>query len=219
MAYRGIEISVSVLCMDWLNIKGQLQILEKLGIDFLHFDLMDGLFVPEFSMGPLIINKIRENTTIPSDYHVMVDEPRHIFEQYASEDGAFFSIHYESCRNLHRELVALKKLNFRPGLVLNPATTLENIEYVIEEVNKIVIMTVNPGYVGQKMVPQTLHKVRKLREWRDKIGYDFKIAVDGNVSFDNIPNMVAAGADVLVVGTSGLFVKGQKLEESQHQKN
>tara|TARA_Y100001970_G_C14117053_1_gene794196 strand:- start:686 stop:1336 length:651 start_codon:yes stop_codon:yes gene_type:complete len=200
--------------MDWLNISDQLQTLEKLNIDYLHFDLMDGVFVPEFSLGPLIIKKIQECTNIPSDYHLMVEEPRRMFEQFFSGNGAYFSIHYEACRNLHRELVTLKKLNFNPGIVLNPATTLENIEYIIDEVSKVTIMTVNPGYVGQKMVSQTLNKVKKLNEWRNKFGFDLKIAVDGNVSFENVPNMVAAGADILVVGTSGLFVKNQNLEES-----
>jgi ribulose-phosphate 3-epimerase len=217
MAYREIEISASVMCMDWLHLYDQLLALEQLNIDLLHFDLMDGVFVPEFSLGPLIVKKIRKNTTIPSDYHVMVEEPRRIFEQFVGDDGAYFSIHYEACRNLHRELVSLRKLNFKPGIVLNPATTLENIEYVIEEVSKVTIMTVNPGYVGQKMVSQTLNKVKKLNEWRNKYKYDLKIAVDGNVSFENVPKMIAAGADVLVVGTSGLFVKNQSLEESYEQ--
>ena len=214
MAYRGIEISASVMCMDWLHLQDQLMTLEELNIDFLHFDLMDGVFVPEFSIGPLIVEKIRENTSIPSDYHVMVEEPRRIFDQFVSDDNSYFSIHYEACRNLHRELVALRKLNFNPGIVLNPATTLENIEYVIEEVKKVTIMTVNPGYVGQKMVSQTLHKVKKLYEWRKKHKFDLRIAVDGNVSFENIPKMIAAGVDVLVVGTSGLFLKNQSIEES-----
>jgi len=217
MAYQGIEISASVMCMNWLNIKEDLKVLEDLGIDYLHFDVMDGYFVPEFSIGPLIINQIRESSIIPSDYHLMVEEPRRIFDQYVSGDGAFFSIHYEACRNLHRDLVTLRKLQFRPGLALNPATTLEHIEYVIEEVDMVTVMTVNPGYIGQKMIPQTLHKVQKLREWRDEVGYPLKIAVDGNVSIANVPKMIEAGADIIVVGSSGLFIQGQSLEESYQQ--
>lgn len=217
MSYKGIEVAASVMCMDWLYIGDQLSTLKQLEIDYLHFDIMDGVFVPTLSIGPLVVNQIRENTTIFCDYHVMVEEPRRIFEQYTADEGSYFSIHYEACRNLHRDLVLLRKLNFRPGLVLNPATTLENIEYVIEEVDKITIMMVNPGYVGQKLVPQTLDKVRKLREWRDRVRYQLKIAVDGNVSFDNIPKMIAAGADTLVVGTSGLFIKGYSLKESYQQ--
>lgn len=214
MAHRNIEISASVICVNWLNAGEQICKLETLGIDYLHFDVMDGIFVNEFSFGPLIINQIRESSSIPSDYHIMVEEPRRTFEHYAREEGAIISLHYEACRNLHRELVTLRKMGFRPGLVLNPATTLENIEYVIEEVDRITIMTVNPGYVGAKLIPQTLEKIKRLKEWRDRVGFEFKIAVDGNVSFNNIPRMVANGADTLIVGTSGLFVRGQSLDDS-----
>ena len=205
MAYRGIELSASVMCMNFLQVKDQLTIMEDLEIDYLHFDIMDGEFVPEFTMGPCIIKQLVENTKIPSDYHIMVNEPVRIFDQYLFDKDAFFAIHYESCRNLHRELVALSRLGFKPGLVLNPATTLEHIEYVIEEVDLITIMTVNPGYAGQKLVPQVIKKVKKLDDWRRENKQNKIISVDGNVSFEHIPAMVAAGADRLVLGTSSLF--------------
>jgi ribulose-phosphate 3-epimerase len=217
MSYRGIEISASVMCMDWLNMMEQIKTLEELGIDYLHFDIMDGDFVPELSMGPSISRFLKESTTIPSDYHIMVEEPRYMFEHFLFDQGSYFSIHYEACRNLHRELVHLRKMGFQPGLVLNPATTLENIEYVIDEVSSILIMTVNPGYVGQQVIPQVLNKIKKLNKWRKKMNQKIRIAVDGNVSFKNIPSMVTFGADVLVVGTSSLFSKKGSLEENYKQ--
>ena len=128
--------------------------------------------------------------------------------------GSIVHLHYEACRNLHRDLISLKKKGFQVGLVLNPATPLQSIEYVIEEVSSVIIMTVNPGSSGQKLVPQTMKKIEKLKEWRDRLHYQFDIVVDGNVSYDNIPNMVALGADTIVLGTSGLFDKKCSLDES-----
>ena len=130
------------------------------------------------------------------------------------KDGDILTIHYEACRNLHRDLVKLKKMGFKAGLALNPATTINQIEYVIEEVDVIVIMTVNPGYKGQKLVPQTL-KLHALNELKNKYGYQFDIEVDGNVNPEFIPKMVSNGANILVGGSSGLFIKNQPLEKSQ----
>lgn len=213
MAYRGIELSISVIHMNWLNLQHDLAGLEALAVDFLHYDVMDGYFVPEISVGPPVINQIRNHTQIPSDYHAMVEEPRRIFDHFGLEKDAYFNIHYEACRNLHRELVTLRKLGFRPGVVLCPATTLENVEYVIEEVDKITIMNVNPGYHEQKMITQTLDKVKQVQSWRRQVDYPIKIAVDGNLEVINIPQIVAAGADVLVIGHGGLFVDGASIND------
>ncbi len=217
MAYRDIKLSVSVICMNWLNLQPELRLMEHLNIDLLHYDVCDSYFVPEFGLPFYLIGKVMANTRIASDFHFMVQEPKRIFEFIPPQEGALVSLHYESCRNLHRELVTLRRLGFSPGVVINPATTLENIEYVIEEVDCVAIMTVNPGFPGQKMVPQCLRKIEKLRNWRDRVKYDLQIMVDGNVSLGNIPKVVAAGADILVLGTSGLFIKGQPLEQSYQQ--
>ncbi|MBM3282682.1 ribulose-phosphate 3-epimerase [Candidatus Gottesmanbacteria bacterium] len=214
MGYQGVLLSASIMCMEWLNLKSGLDALENSIIDYLHYDIMDGYFVSNFGIPNFIIEQIKGYTKTPSDYHLMVEEPRRIFDQIIPEEDAFVSIHYEACRNLHRDLVTLRKMKFRPGIVINPATSPHNIEYIIEEVDIVVIMTVNPGLAGQNIVQQTLKKVSQLKEWRKSLGLDFKIGVDGNVSFDNIPNMVRAGADLLILGTSGLFVKEMMLRES-----
>lgn len=214
MAYRGIKLSTSAICMNWMHMKHDLELMEQFQIDYIHYDVCDSYFVPEFGLPFYLINKIIDNSNISSDYHLMVEEPKRIFEYIPPEKGALVNIHYEACRNLHRELVTLRRIGFAPGVVINPASSLEHIEYVIEEVDTVAVMTVNPGFPSQKMVPQTLLKVQRLSEWRNRVGYNLDILVDGNVGVDNIPKMVAAGADILVLGTSGLFIKDQPLEES-----
>jgi ribulose-phosphate 3-epimerase len=144
----------------------------------------------------------------------MVEEPIRILRNFTPDEGAILSIHYEACRNLHRDLIRVRRNGYQVGLVLNPATTLNAIEYVIDEVDMITIMTVNPGFKGQKLVPQMLKKIGDLARLRAKLKLDFKISVDGNVSLENIPAMIAAGADILVGGSSGLFIAGRPLTES-----
>ncbi|MBF0442783.1 MAG: ribulose-phosphate 3-epimerase, partial [Oligoflexales bacterium] len=167
-----------------------------------------------FCLGTHVINEIRSHTHIPSEYHLMVEEPSRILSNFKPDEGDILSIHYEACRNLHRDIIKIKQLGFKPGVVLNPATPLDAIEYVIDEVDVITIMTVNPGYAGQKLIPQTLKKIEILRDWRKKENLRFEINVDGNVNSENIAKMVTVGADMLVAGSSGLFLKGQPLETS-----
>jgi ribulose-phosphate 3-epimerase len=209
-----IKISASIMCANWMFMEKDIRILEKEGIQYIHYDIMDGFFAPDYCLGTNIINVIRKNTSIPSDYHLMVEEPSRILSNFEPEPGAILSIHYEACRNLHRDLIRIKKMGFKAGVILNPATPLNAIEYVIEEVDAIGVMTVNPGYAGQKLVPQTIKKIEMLSEWRYKDNLKFEISVDGNVNAENIPRMVAAGCDILIGGSSGLFVNGNPLQES-----
>lgn len=201
----SVEISASLMCVDWMNVGQQIKTLEAEGVDYIHLDVIDGRFIPDFTMGSSIINSIRKNTTLRSDYHLMVDDPRSIFDSFEISPGDVFTIHQECCRNLHRDLVDLRRHGGRVGVALCPGTPIEALEYVIEDVDVILVMTVNPGYMGQKLVPQTLRKIEKLRQLVDDMELDAKISVDGNVNYENVPKMVAAGADILVAGSSGLF--------------
>lgn len=205
MSYRGIKLSPSVICMDWFNLEQQFDQLIAEGIDYLHFDVADSYFVPELMLPFYLIKKIIKRVDIRPEYHLMVEEPKRIFELIPNDVPSSVGIHYEACRNLHRDLVSLRRMGFSPFLVINPATTLEHIEYVIEEVSAVVVMTVNPGSPSQKAIPQTLKKIEKLRQWRDKAGFDLEIIVDGNVSYENIPKMIRCGAESLVLGTSSIF--------------
>jgi ribulose-phosphate 3-epimerase len=202
------------MCADWLHLEKDLRILEANGIDYIHYDIMDGFFCPDYCLGMSIINVIRENTTIPSDYHLMVEEPSRMLNNFTPKEGDVLSIHYEACRNLHRDIVRIKRMGFRAGVYLNPATPISAIEYIIEEIDVVSVMTVNPGYSGQKLVPQTLGKVELLKNWRYKDKFNFEIAIDGNVNEANVPSMVAAGADILIGGSSGLFINGEPLAKS-----
>jgi ribulose-phosphate 3-epimerase len=201
------------MCIDWLNVATQLNDLENSSLDFLHIDVIDGNFAPDFTMGSSIINTIRDNTKLPFDFHLMVEEPSRLFTSFQVEKTDYFTIHQETSRNLHRDIVRVRKDISKVGVALCPGTPLESLEYILEDVNLIVLMTVNPGYKGQQLVPQVLKKVQKLRKMIDEMDLSVKISVDGNVSFENIPDMVSAGADFLVLGSSGLFRKDTPIPE------
>lgn len=211
---KRVKISASIMCIDWLNAGQQLQILSDEGIDFLHWDVIDGRFAADFTMGSSIINMLRERSTIKSDYHLMVEEPNGLFDTFEISPGDIFTIHQECCRNLHRDVVSLRRKGARVGVALSPGTPLEALEYVIEDIDVVLVMTVNPGFMGQKLVPQTIRKIEKLRQLIDDMKLDTEISVDGNVNYENIPKMVAAGADILVGGSSGLFRRDMPLPDA-----
>ena len=211
---RKVEISASIMCIDWLQAGKQLKILQEQEIDYLHWDIIDGRFAPDFTMGSSIINKFRENTNKPSDYHLMVEEPSKLFDNFNITPGDIFTIHQECCRNLHRDLINLRRKGARVGVALCPGTSLEVLDYIIEDVDVVLAMTVDPGFMGQKLVPQTLRKIEKLRERIEDMRLDIKISVDGNVNYENIANMVSSGADILVGGSSGLFRNDIDLEDA-----
>ncbi|MFC1546274.1 ribulose-phosphate 3-epimerase [bacterium] len=211
---RKIKISASIMCADWMNLREDIIKLEQGGIDYIHYDIMDGFFCPDYCLGTHIIKEIKKNTTLSSDYHLMVEEPSRMFNTFEHKEGDILTIHYEACRNLHRDLIKIKQLGFKAGVALNPATPINAVEYIVEEVDIVKIMTVNPGYAGQRLVAQTLQKLSLLQEWRKRDSLNFKISVDGNVNNGNIQKMIKAGADILIAGSSGLFTKDIVLEES-----
>lgn len=208
MAYRGIKLASSVICMDWFRLEESLRDMQGFGVDYLHYDVADSYFVPQFGLPFSIIKEVVNWCGLPSVYNLMVEEPKRLFDQIPLQDGAVVGVYYETCRNLHRDLVALRKLGFNPNLIMNPATGLEHIEYIVEEVNAVTIMTTNLGSSSQAVIPQTATKIGQLHNWREKVGIDLNIIVDGNLSFDTVPMLVAAGADVLVLRTQSVFAPG-----------
>ena len=214
MMNKKIKISASMMCIDWLNAGEQLKILENEKIDYLHWDLLDGHFAPDFIFGSSIINQFRAITKIPSDYHLMIQEPSRFFDTYEISENDIVTIHQECSRNLHRDLIRIRKLGAKVGVALCPATPLQTLDYIIEDIDQVIVMTVNPGFFGQPLVPQTLRKISDLKKVILDTKLDIKISVDGNVSYENIPKMVSSGADILVGGTSGLFKKNINLKKS-----
>jgi ribulose-phosphate 3-epimerase len=204
--YKNITLSASLINIDWLNVRSQLRELENASLDYLHIDVIDGNFVPDFTMGTSIINLIRKSTTLPFDYHFMAEEPSRLFDSFQVNKTDYFTIHQETSRNLHRDLVRIKKdKSSKVGVALTLETPIDALEYIMEDVDLIVLMTMNAGYIEKQQYPQVVKKVQKLRKLITEHELPIKIAVDCNISFENISEMVSSGADFLVLGSNVLF--------------
>lgn len=211
-----VEISPSMMCVDALNFESALRKVETLGVDMLHMDIMDGHFVPNMPMGLAVLERLQDATQLPLDVHLMVANNDFFVQQLADMRVSQISVHLESALHLDRTLSHIRDLGIKAGVAINPGTPLAAIDYVLERIDYVLVMTVNPGYAGQKMTPASLRKIADCRELLSSRGFDLPIQVDGNVSFENIPGMVAAGATNLVAGTSSIFHKsGSMLENKQ----
>jgi len=211
------KISPSMMCANFLNLESDIRIFEKTGIEYLHIDVMDGQFVPNYTLGVDYCKKLKEASKIPLDIHLMITEPEKKLDWFASAlgEGDYVSIHCEASVHLQRALAKIRQLGARPMLALNPATPIAMLEDVIGDIDAVLIMTVNPGYAGQKLVPATLNKIGRLREYLDLAGYfEIEIEVDGNVSFENAKLMSEAGANIFVAGSSSVYKAGATLEEN-----
>ena len=201
-----VKLAPSMMCCDILNLREQLSHFEANGIELLHLDIMDGNFVPNIALGTDFIRQLKAATSIPLDLHFMTESPERLLDSFAFGEGDYVSIHYESTKHLQRTLAAVKARGAKALLALNPATPVEMASEVLDDIDGLLIMSVNPGFAGQKMVPHSLKKLRHAREFLDAHGLcNAEIEVDGNVSLANAPNMRASGADIFVLGTSGVF--------------
>lgn len=208
------KISPSMMCADIMNMKQVLDTFEKTGIEYLHIDIMDGHFVPNFTLGTDYCKILKKNTRIPLDIHMMVENPETKLDWFPMGEGDYVSVHVESTRHLQRVLSMIRAKGAKPMVAINPATPISAIEHVLDDIDGVLVMTVNPGFAGQKLVPATLKKITSLRKYLDENGYEnVEIEVDGNVSFENAKKMRAAGADIFVAGTSSVFTDKFSLEE------
>lgn len=209
-------LAPSVMCIPaWTGCESTLAQLEKNHVELLHADVMDGHFVSNFMLGTDSIRNLRHVSSIPLDIHLMIEKPEEKLDWFDIRPGEYVSVHAESTCHLQRCISRIRELGAHPAVALNPATPLVMAEEVLDEIDMLLLMTVNPGFAGQKMVPGALDKIARARRWLTEKGHaGMLIEVDGNVSFENAVKMRAAGADIFVGGTSSIFSKAGSLTEN-----
>lgn len=196
-----VKIAPSILSADFSLLGREVKDVEQAGADYIHIDVMDGHFVPNITIGPLIVEAIRPVTSLHFDVHLMIENPEQYIQNFANAGADYISVHAEACKHLHRTIYQIKETGVRAGVVLNPATPVEMIRDVITDVDLVLLMTVNPGFGGQKFIPNVLKKIEQVRRWRDEQNLSFEIEVDGGVNAETAKLCVEAGADVLVAGS------------------
>ncbi len=198
------KIAPSILSADFSKLDKEVRAVEKAGADLIHVDVMDGHFVPNITIGPLVVQGLRKLTSLPLDVHLMIEKPQDFIEPFAQAGSNWITVHVEVCRNMKQVLKIIRQLKVRPGVVLNPQTPLKKIFTFLDEVDFVLLMSVNPGFGGQTFIPNVLKKVEQLRKIIDKNGYPIEIEVDGGIKLDNIKEVSRAGGDIFVLGT-GIF--------------
>jgi len=198
------KIAPSILSADFSRLADEVRAVEKAGADVIHVDVMDGHFVPNITIGPLVVQGLKKLTSLPLDVHLMIENPERYIEVFAQAGSDWITIHAEVCPNLKRMIKKVRQLNVRPGIVLKPATPLKTLFPVLDDIDLVLIMSFNPEFGGQSFIPATLKKIERLRRMIDQNNYPVEIEVDGGVKVENIREVSMAGADIFVVGT-GIF--------------
>ena len=196
------QLSPSILSADFSCLGEQIRCVEEAGADLLHIDVMDGCFVPRISYGMPVIESIRKVSELPFDVHLMVDEPIRFIADFTACGADMLTVHYEACKHLHAAVLEIKKHGMKAGVALNPATPVEVLKYILPELDYVLIMTVNPGFGGQKFLPMTLGKIKDLDKLCKELGVFVDIEVDGGITLENLPDVMAAGANMIVAGTT-----------------
>jgi ribulose-phosphate 3-epimerase len=196
------KIAPSILSADFANLANEIRDVEKGGADYIHVDVMDGHFVPNITIGPLIVEAIRPVTKLPLDVHLMIENPDRYIEEFVKAGADIITVHQEACVHLHRTIMMIKEQGVKAGVVLNPATPVSLIEEMLPEVDMVLLMTVNPGFGGQRFIPSVLKKVEELSKLREALELDFEIEIDGGVNIETAGLCTDAGADVLVAGSA-----------------
>ena len=195
-------IAPSILSADFARLGEEIKAVEAAGADWIHIDVMDGHFVPNITIGPLVVKAARQSTRLPLDVHLMIENPDRYIKDFVDAGADLVAVQVETCPHLHRTVQLIRECGARPGVVLNPTTPLVTIEWILQDVEFVMLMSVNPGFGGQKFIPATLDKIRQLREMIETRRLATLIEIDGGVNTSTIGDIAAAGADVFVAGSA-----------------
>jgi ribulose-phosphate 3-epimerase len=195
-------IAPSLLASNFIKLEDECKMLNESEADWFHLDVMDGHFVPNISFGPMIIEFIRRTTKKVCDVHLMIENPGNYAEQFKNAGADNLSVHIEACPHLHRNIEQIRSMGMRPGVAINPHTPVSFLSDILHDIDLVCMMSVNPGFGGQKFIPYTLEKIKQLRKMIDERGLKVHIEIDGGVTLENAPSIIAAGADVLVAGNT-----------------
>ena len=197
-----IKVAPSILSADFSRLGEEVKAIDHAGADYVHVDVMDGHFVPNITIGPLVVDAIRPVTELPLDVHLMIENPDQYIPDFAKAGADIIVVHAEAVRHLHRTIQLIKSLGKKAGVSLNPATSLSALDMILPELDLVLLMTVNPGFGGQSFIESSLSKIAELRLWIEDLGLPIELEVDGGVKVDNIEQIAAAGADVFVAGSA-----------------
>ncbi len=202
MSVRGPLIAPSILAADFARLGDELKAIEEAGADWIHVDVMDGHFVPNITIGPFIVEAVKRETSLPLDVHLMIERPERYVDDFVRAGASTVGVHVETCPHLHRSVQEIREAGARACVVLNPSTPAQAVELVLADVDQVLVMTVNPGFGGQKFIESMLPKIEQLRAWIDDRGLEVSLEVDGGIGEGTIARAARAGADVFVAGTA-----------------
>lgn len=209
-----IELAPSILSADFARLAEQVRAASEGGGTVIHVDVMDGHFVPNLTVGPPLVKSLRKATDLPLDCHLMIENPDQFIPEFVDAGADWISVHQEACRHLNRTLHLIRNHDAQAGVVINPATPVDTLSEVLEIVDYVLVMSVNPGFGGQKFIPETVRKIRRLADLRSQRGLNYRIEVDGGIALDTVAEVVRAGAEILVAGNA-VFGQGDPKTNAQ----